>query len=331
MIKSVIVGCGAISAVHELAIKKFGELYGVCDISLDRADRYNTKHFNSIDDVLKDDNVDCVHICTPHYLHSEMLRAVIASGKAAIVEKPLAMNLSEIMPFYDELKNGKICVMLQNRYNHCIEEMKRIISSAHYGKVKGLKGILTWERTPEYYIHDSWRGKYSTEGGGLVINQAVHTLDLLEYLGGKALSIKATADTRVLNDVIEVEDTAEATLWLENGVRAIFYATNGYVQNSSYDIEVICETAALRYIWGKLYLCTADGQKVICDDTTEYGGKKYWGDSHYTVIRNFYSSLDGTELNYPDLDEGIKALRLTDALYESSKNGNVVQINDNLK
>lgn len=323
MIKSVIVGCGTIAPVHENAIKQNGVLYGVCDIDPKKTDKYDAKHFNCIDDVLSDGNVDCVHICTPHYLHAEMLYKVVKSGRAAVVEKPLAMNLSEIMSVYDEIKDGKICVMLQNRYNICIKELKRIISTEEYGRVKCLKGILTWERTPEYYMHDSWRGKYATEGGGLVINQAVHTLDLLEYLGGNAVRIKASADTRVLNDVIEVEDTAEATLWLENGVRAMFYATNGYAANSSYDIEAVCENAALRYIWGKLYLCTAEGEKIICDDTHDYNGKKYWGSGHNEVVHNFYGTLNGEKLSYPGLNDGIKAQKLIDGLYKSAKSGKV--------
>lgn len=323
MIKSVIVGCGAISSVHEQGIKQSGVLYGVCDIDAERMNKYDVKHFGSIDEVLKDDNVDCVHICTPHYLHAEMLHKVVKSGRAAAVEKPVALNLPQIMSVYDEIKDGKICVMLQNRYNTCIKELKRIISAEEYGRVKGLKGILTWERTPEYYMHDSWRGKYATEGGGLVINQAVHTLDLLEYLGGNAVKIKASADTRVLNDVIEVEDTAEATLWLENDVRAMFYATNGYASNSSYDIEVVCEKAVFRYIWGKLYLCNKEGEKIICDDSGECNGKKYWGASHNEVVNNFYRSLMGEKASYPVLDDGIKAQKLVDGLYKSAKSGEI--------
>ena len=317
---AVIVGCGAIAPIHAEAIKQseYAELYGVCDIDESKLNEYNVKKFTSFDEVLRDTDVDAIHICTPHYLHPDMIVKGINSGKSLVVEKPIAITIDALSRL-DTLcrePNCKILTVLQNRYNSCIVKMKEIVSGFDLGRLLGLKGNVCWLRDANYYQTSDWRGKWETEGGGLVINQAIHMLDMLNYLGGGAVAIKGSIDTRALNDAIEVEDTAEATLYFPGNVRGHFFATNAYSCNEPFEITLTFESGIVRYMDGKLF---DENFNVITVDQSSDGGKSYWGDSHKVVIDNFYSSLAGNAKPYPTIFDGIRATELALGLYESAK------------
>ncbi|MBR2472135.1 MAG: Gfo/Idh/MocA family oxidoreductase [Clostridia bacterium] len=326
-LNAVIIGCGAISKVHAAAINtsEFAKLYGVCDTDkakLDTAvETYGCKGYNSIEEVLADENVDVVHICTPHYLHAPMLEASVKAGKKVVVEKPMTMNFDEYRHAYDVVKeyNGTVCSIIQNRFNPCIVKIKEMIENGKYGKVMGLRGILTWKRDAKYYASGQWRGKWDTEGGGVVINQALHTIDLLCYLGKKPQSVKANYDNRSLQGIIEVEDTAEALIRMEDGVNALFYATNAYCRDSCYDLEVVLENAYLKYMLNNLYLIENGEMTLLESDKMEVCGKSCWGGGHATVIGNFYSNLTGHGGKYTPFESAEEYIGVFDALYKSAK------------
>ncbi len=324
---AVIIGCGAISVVHATAIQnsEFANLYGVCDTDKEKLDtaveKYGCKGYNSIDDVLADENVDCVHICTPHYLHAPMLEAAVKAGKKVVVEKPMTMNFNELRHAYDVVKeyDGKVCSIIQNRYNPCIVTIKEMIDSGKYGKLMGLRGILTWKRDAKYYASGPWRGKKETEGGGVVINQALHTIDLLCYLGNKPLAVKANCDNRSLQGIIDVEDTAEATIFMQDGISAQFYATNAYCRDSCYDLEIVLEKAYLKYMLSHLYLIEGSEMTLLGSDQATICGKSCWGGGHFTVINNFYSNLLGKGGDYTSFEDAVEYIGVLDALYKSSE------------
>lgn len=319
-LQCVVIGCGAIGPIHMEAIVACdaANLYGVCDILPERAQRYSQQYrckaFSSIEEVLSDPAVDSVHICTPHYLHVPMALAAAKAEKRIVLEKPIAMNTKDAAIVAQALENIPCCAIFQNRYNPCVKRMKHAVDKHTYGELLGLKGILTWCRTPQYYQSADWRGKWATEGGGLVINQAVHMLDLLQFLGGGAAAIQAHYDTRVLGDVIEVEDTAEATLYLHSGKLAHFYAINTYSTNSPYDIELHFERGILRYMYGKLYLVSGDALQLLESDDNAGKGKVYWGAGHAYVINAFYQGTD-----YTTISDALASISLVEGLYRSSR------------
>jgi len=326
-LNAVIIGCGAISVVHAHAINnsEFAKLYGVCDTDKDKLDAAVEKHgckgYTSIEEVLEDENVDVVHICTPHYLHAPMLEASVKAGKKVVVEKPMTMNFDQYRHAYAVVKeyDGAVCSIIQNRFNPCIVKIKEMIESGKYGNVTGLRGILTWKRDAKYYASGPWRGKWATEGGGVVINQALHTIDLLCYLGKKPKSVKANYDNRSLQGIIEVEDTAEATIRMEDGINALFYATNAYCRDSCYDLEVVMENAYLKYMLNNLYLIENGEMTMICSDKADVCGKACWGGGHATVIGNFYSNLCGHGGEYTPFEAAAEYIGVFDALYKSAK------------
>jgi len=321
---AVIVGCGSVAPVHAEAIinAESAKLYGACDTDGARlsgfSGRYNIKDFNSLNDVLNDANVDVVHICTPHYLHKDMILQCMESGKEIVAEKPVAITIEDLRLLYGAWQNtnSRIMSVLQNRLNPCVLKMKEMVSGNMFGKLLGLRGNLYWRRDQSYYSKDGWRGKRATEGGGLVINQAIHMLDMLDYLGGGAKEIKGGFDTRLLD--IEVEDTAEATLYFEDDVRGHFFATNTYGRDEPYEITLTFERETFRYVNKKLF---DGGFNLIAEDENGQYGKSCWGNSHRTIIDKFYSSLAGRSADYPSLRDGLRAAELALGLYESAKTG----------
>lgn len=326
---AVITGCGAIGPVHAEAVKNSDAayLYGVCDILPERAEalaeRYSCRAFTSYAQVLADEAVHSVHICTPHHLHSEMAVQAAAAGKQIVLEKPVAMNVSEARVVKAAVRTAGVscCAILQNRLNPCIEAAKSLIDEGSYGRLLGIKGFLTWKRTAEYYGSADWRGKWLTEGGGLLINQAVHMLDLLYYLGGEVVAVKGHIDTRALQEVIEVEDTAEATFYYKDGKRGWFYATNGYSEDSPFLLEMHLEHGVLRYIDNKLILKCNGEEQILADDmhsSKSSIGKAYWGSGHAQLIDQFYQSLAGHPASYSTLQDAAYSMGILDAIYASS-------------
>ncbi len=320
-----IIGYGAIAPVHADALKKIKNvsLYGICDTNSERAkkgaEEHGCKMFLDYSEVLSDKQVDVVHICTPHYLHESMAIAAIEAGKDVILEKPVSINKEELGILIKKAKDKKVCVMVQNRMNEAVQEFKKIIDTdKSLGKLLGGVASLTWYRTPEYYKKDSWRGKWETEGGGVLINQAIHLIDLISYLAGDIKSIKATISNKTLEDVIEVEDTADAILKLENDVRVSFYATIGYSSDLPMRLELQFENAVLRYADNVLYRIEGEKINVIGKVNNSFKGKKYWGSSHEVVIDAFYNGG-----KYPTIEDVENSMSTLFGIYESAKNNGI--------
>lgn len=332
MKKVCVVGCGSISPVHINALKetKYADLFAVCDIVPEKADKcankYGAKAFYNFDDVISCSEIDSVHICTPHYLHVEMAIKALESGKYVVLEKPAAINLEELKKLQEanEKHKGKLSLILQNRTNPCVVALNKDIKETDCGNLLGSKAFLTWKRTKEYYEKDAWRGKWATEGGGLMINQAVHILDLLCWLSGGVKSVKATMSNKTLADVIEVEDTAEALFKLKNGGDAVLFATNAYTPNGSVNLELNFENVTYRYADSFLYKIEKGKMPtIIADDNVSVKWKNYWGAGHLCAINAFYSAISGENNDYITLDDGLNSAKTLLAMYESAKNNGV--------
>ncbi len=316
-----IVGYGAIGPVHAKALLDIDgvELYGICDTNATRVQNgvstYHVKAFHNYKDVLADPMVDCVHICTPHYLHYEMICQALDAGKAVVSEKPVTMTKSQYYALLENEAANKVCVVLQNRLNPCVIKLKQIIDSEQFGKVRGIKGTVTWHRGRDYYEKDEWRGKWETEGGGALINQAIHTLDLMGYLAGKIKSVSASMCNHSLQDVIEVEDTVTARLLMDNDVTGIFFATNSYSDDSFPYIEVQFEYGCAQYMNRQLWI----NGKVIEEDRKSVVGKAYWGTSLSELLRLYYD-----EERYFSAHDIQNTMCAMFAAYESAKQGSKI-------
>ncbi|TDP95981.1 putative dehydrogenase [Halanaerobium saccharolyticum] len=325
-LKTAIIGCGNIHQVHADIIKNSDntELEYVVDIKENRAkksaEKYNCKYLTDYKDLL-DKNLDSVHICTPHFLHSSMAIDFLNSEINVLVEKPLALNYKEAQKVIkaDQNSSAKLGVCFQNRFNENIQRAREIIDSSELGELKGIKGIVTWHRDQNYYLKDDWKGYYKTEGGGVLINQAIHTLDLIQWFGGEIEAVKGNIDTRVLEDIIEVEDTADATLYFKNNAVGIFYATNGFSANSPVEIVVDFEKGSLRLFGDQLFVQKENEIKKFSEEK-ESKYKAYWGYGHQKLIESFYQAIiNNNNKNLIRAEEGIKTLELINKINDSSK------------
>lgn len=290
MKKVCIAGYGAIGPIHAKALEAIErvQLYGVCDIDPDRRrlcrEQYDVTGYEDFDAMLADTQIDSVHICTPHHLHYEMARKALAAGKSVVLEKPAARTRQEWNNMMGLKDADKVCLVLQNRLNPCVQRLRELISDGSLGNVKAARAVLTWQRDRAYYESADWRGRWSTEGGGLLINQAIHTLDFFSYLLGGIRKVRTTMCNHTLEGLIEVEDTLAAHLELAGGIRGVFFATNGYSENSSPFFEISFEKGIARYLDRKLWI---NGQ-MTAEDTSATVGKDYWGSGHSLLLRNFY-------------------------------------------
>ena len=312
-----IVGYGAIGPIHAGALETVenARLYAVCDCDEERilrcTDKYDVVAYTDFNEMLNDDNIDSIHICTPHYLHFDMVRLALEKGKDVVCEKPLSMNNEQFEKMLTLPGVEKVAVCFQNRFNTCVFKMKEILSEGTLGDIIGVRGLVTWNRDKAYYEADAWRGKWETEGGGVLINQTIHTLDLMGYLTDGFKSLKAKMANFSLEDVIEVEDSFMASLKTNSDVGAVFFATNAFPSNSSPDVQVVCENGTLHYTDDKLFL----GDELVCRDVTAKGEKAYWGTGHMTLLQQYYDF--GTYFSVFDSKNTMKTVF---AMYESAKN-----------
>lgn len=319
-----IIGYGAIGGTHAEALRYIDDvtIYGICDIVKEKADKgaekYDCKAFYDYDDCISDDRVESIHICTPHYLHYEMIKKAVDNGKTVVVEKPVVMTETELTELIESCAEASVYPVVQNRTNECIQKLKAIIGSdKSIGRLCAVKGILTWCRNEDYYKSAEWRGTLSQEGGGVLINQAVHTLDLMLYLGGMVSSVTASMSNKSLKGIIEVEDTVDAYMKFENGATGVFYATNAYGSNSSVQLELEFENASFVYMSGKLY---RNGD-FVCADETGFLGKPYWGLGHLRVFRELYTYGRGIGIN--DITPTMKTMF---AMYKSASENKEVLV-----
>ncbi len=311
-----VVGLGAISPLHINAIKKSGNatLYAVCDINPEKLQKFKEQGsvicYRDYEDVIKDESIDSVHICTPHYLHYEMVIKALEAGKKVVCEKPVTMTKEEFYKLLAHDLQKKVCVVLQNRYNPCTQKLKEIIENKTYGEILGTKAIVTWKRDKEYYESEPWRGFFKTEGGGALINQFVHTLDYFSYLISDIHSVKAQVANFSLENVIEVEDSVFTYLKLKNDTTGIFFATNAHVVSTPPEFEVVFENATVRYADN----CLLSNGVILEKDEVATGKKAYWGLSHEKLISNFYDK--GIYFCPKDIKNTMEAMF---SIYESAK------------
>ena len=318
-----VIGCGAISGNHIKGILASGQiLCALCDVDPAQAEVAIEKHglekipvYTDYKKMLDVEKPDAIHICTPHYLHVPMAKEALAAGKHVFLEKPVGMSEADAASLGEALSaaKGKLCVCFQNRYNDTTAAIDRLVEK--YGKPKGCRAFVNWSRDGAYYTESGWRGAYATEGGGVMINQAIHTLDLMLRYMGKPLSLSATTANHHLKGVIEVEDTCEIFLRFEDGGVGNFYATTSYTANASIILELSFPGHTVSFIGGKVY---DDGEPVaLAENTSKTVGKSYWGKAHKDLISLFYEALEKDEPSPVPLSDGALALSVLLAAYRS--------------
>ena len=335
MKKAAIVGCGGISAVHAGVLDMMDnvQLVACADIRLERAaamaEKYGLHAYDSLEKMLDAEEIDVLHICTPHYLHVPMVAEAHRRGIHVFTEKPPAINWEQKKELFEMASDGgaRIGVCFQNRYLDATKKIKSLLESGEAGKVKGIRGFVTWARDEHYYVDSGWRGKLATEGGGALINQSIHTMDLMNWFMGRPCGVEALCANRHLKGVIEVEDTVDALIDYD-GVPGIFYATTAFGVNSPVLIELACENMTIRMEESEF---TIKRPGEAPERTTfvrpALPGKDYWGVGHHDCIADFYAALEEDRPFQNDVPSIENTLDLMLSVYESAgKNGEPVTL-----
>ena len=291
-----IIGCGGIAQVHAQVLSNMEEveLAACADIRPERAQALAEKHglhaYSSLEEMLENEKLDVVHICTPHYLHTPMAQQLAQRGIAIFSEKPPAITREQWQQFRAAAEKVPVGICFQNRYNPNVVELKRILQEQPYGALKGARAFVTWKREAPYYLESGWRGTWATEGGGALINQTIHTLDLLIWLMGAPDEVHGTMSNRHLKGVIEVEDTVEA--WLRMGSQtALFYGSTAYSTDAPVLMDFHFDNAVVRLENERLEV-HQNGQIERREYPMEAKlGKGYWGNGHRACIHDFYHCL----------------------------------------
>jgi UDP-N-acetyl-2-amino-2-deoxyglucuronate dehydrogenase len=239
-----IIGCGMISGWHAEAISRVprARLVGVTDAVAElrngTARKYEVNSYESVEKMLADPEVRIVSICTPSGLHAPLAIRAAQAGKHVIVEKPMAINLKDADQMIEtcERNRVKLCVISQLRFSPAIQQIKQALEESLLGRVVLGDLYMKFNRSQEYYDKGNWRGTWEMDGGGALMNQGIHGVDLLRYLMGPVKSVSAHA--RTLARKIAVEDTAVAILEFQNGAVGVIEATTSVYPGSSRHLEI---------------------------------------------------------------------------------------------
>lgn len=330
-----VVGCGMISRNHLRVLKKMKniEISSVVDIKKDRADstakKYGCKAYYDFESMLDEDKPDSIHICTPHYLHVPMAVAALKRGIHVLCEKPCAITREDLTVLRQAQKESTATfgVCFQNRYIASVRAIKDILDKRIYGKPTSARAFVHWCRDEDYYS-DDWHGTLEKEGGGVTVNQSIHTQDLLRYLiGSDSVSVTAHTFNDHLKGIIEVEDTVHALIEYENGVTALFNATTAFDKNMPAMIDIICKRATLRIEGENAYvIMMGKVKKLRLKNKESLIGKSYWGSGHSPLIKDFYTCIEKNKTFSIDAFEGGKAVREFLAIYKSSQTDEKVKL-----
>lgn len=337
-----LLGVGTVYEVHKNAILNTEglSLRALCDIDKSKLEQERNRLiekgldvncYTNINDLLLDSNIDSVHVLLPHFEHLEACEKVIKSNKRLFCEKPLSCNSIAGQSFINRfnLDKQQSCLCLQNRFNNSVRLAKKIINSGELGKLVSVSAQVLWYRSSDYYKVAPWRASFLKAGGGTMINQSIHTIDLLSYLLGPIRSVRGHIYNLASYD-IEVEDSASVCFEYFSGVKGYFHSTVVNSSNDSVKIFMHFEDAELRIEDYRLILIKDNKFEVLIEDEKMSACKSYYGSSHLRLIRRFYGiendlMFEGEDL-FPRLVDGLASLKFIDAVRESSKSNKLVML-----
>ena len=329
-LKVAVIGCGIISGMHLDAIQALdmAELAAVCDIREDKAKeaaaKYGGKIYTDYREMFLKEHLDVVHICLPHYLHTIVARDALEAGIHVLSEKPMSIQYEDAVKTVEMAENYGLQygVIFQCRYNTPSIHIKKRIKDGRLGKVQCARVVLTWYRPDEYYSGSDWKGTWDKEGGGVIINQTIHSIDLANwFIDSEPVEVVAALTNRK-HKAVEVEDTAEGMIRYQNGSHMMFYASNNYPCDEPIEIRLVCEHGKVVFSYEYAELIYEDGtmesvknqhQKIV-----DYSkGKDYWGFQHAVQIHQFYQAVLGNEKLEISGREALKIQRIICDIYRN--------------
>jgi UDP-N-acetyl-2-amino-2-deoxyglucuronate dehydrogenase len=343
--KIALIGAGVIGRHHGLVVSQLAdrlELVAVADVQVERARRLAAERggqaFASLSDALAAVDVDIVAVCTPTGRHGEVAVEALEAGKHVIVEKPAEITVARTDEIIEaQQKAGTlVTVVSQHRFDHATEVLLDAIERGELGRLTSGIASIDWWRGQTYYDSGDWRGTWDLDGGGALMNQGVHTVDLLVAAMGRPVEVFAYTAT-LAHERIEVEDVAVGVVRFASGALGVLHATTAAYPGLSARLQVHGDRGSAVIDNDQLLFLrrTAPGS-----DTEEhaYGSTSARGvptpgsdpgqlsDSHRLQYLNFLGALDGTDRLRVDLETNRQSIAVITGGYESARTGRPVSL-----
>lgn len=331
-----IVGMGGMGTAHAKSIiaGEAGriELSAVCDRKEELLKPFeDAKHFDDSDAMIASGDIDAILICTPHYSHTTIGIAALQAGLHVLVEKPISVHKADCERLIAAHKDKKqiFAAMFNQRTTPAYLKLRELIQKGELGKIQRINWIITdWFRTDYYYASGDWRATWGGEGGGVLLNQCPHQLDLWQWLFGMPSKVKAFCQIGRFHD-IEVEDDVTAYLEYEDGATGVFITTTGEAPGTN-RLEVVGENGKIvidgrdSIAFTRNEIPTPEHQKAVQNG---FSKPSVWNveipihgenPQHKGILKNFAEAiLDGAELLAP-AEEGIHSVELGNAMLYST-------------
>ncbi len=342
-----IIGVGGMGSAHIGFIQNLPrvKITALCDLDKAKVDALAAKHsakayYDGVK-MLKSGDIDAVLIATPHYFHTTYAIEAFKAGIHVLSEKPIAVHKADAQKMIDAHKKNKkvlFSAMFQQRTLGIYRKLKQMLDSGEFGEVKRINWIITnWFRTQRYYDSGGWRATWGGEGGGVLLNQCPHNLDLLQWLFGMPSKIRAFCELGKYHD-IEVEDDVTAYCEYPNGATGVFITSTGDFPGTN-RLEITCDRGRVIVDNGKIMFNRTEESVSEFSKTTDkmFDGPQIWNvevpyqetgsaPAHQKITENFANAiLDGSELLVQG-EEGINSVELANAMLYSSMKGKTVNL-----
>ena len=332
------VGGGFVAkALKMLEDEGLASLMVVCDSVEQKAKEYAStygakSYATDFGEMIRTSRLDAVAISTPHYMHFPMALEAIEAGISVILDKPMTVNTKEADELIRRASERGIAlgVMLQNRMSDDSQRVRQVVDAGGMGKMILGEATVKWFRDLDYYAKSPWRGRKVSEGGGVLINQAIHTLDLLLWFMGPVKHVEAEVDT--LDHDIEVEDVAVASLRFASRALGIIQASTATYPGFPSRLELHGTEGCALFETDRLTKLVSKGREEEIAQTTK-ASVGSWSrpeavlpTNHYRVLKDFVSAIKEGRRPRIDGQEGRRSIELIEAIYESSSSGCQVAI-----
>jgi UDP-N-acetyl-2-amino-2-deoxyglucuronate dehydrogenase len=309
-----IVGCGVIGKLHgqQLKLIQDAEIVAFADAIEERArayaEEFGGQAYADYEEMLKNEQIDIISVCTPSGMHGDMAIAAAKYGKHVIVEKPINVTLEQADRMIAACREAGVTLscIFQHRFDPATQRVKQHLERGKFGRLVLVNAHVHWYRSDAYYASGAWRGTWKLDGGGVLMNQAIHTVDLLQYLGGPVSQIYARTRNR-LHPSIEVEDVAVATVDFAGGAIGTITATTCAYPGLSTRLEIIGEHGS----------CIIEDNKLIYEHfkTAEDVGTHGLGKAASNAVNDNDAGSEGVahrvygNTHYHQFEDVIRAIR----------------------
>jgi UDP-N-acetyl-2-amino-2-deoxyglucuronate dehydrogenase len=340
-----LIGTGMISHFHAKAIAAIrGAKLVACFDHLPKyahafADQYGCKAYESLKELMDDPDVDIVNICTPSGSHMDPAVAAANAGKHVAVEKPLEITLKRCDKIIDVCKKNKVrlCAILPSRFSPVNQELKSAIDSGRFGTLTLGDTYVKWWRTQEYYDSGGWRGTWEMDGGGAYMNQAIHQVDLLNWMMGDVVEVTGMTTT-IAHKRIEVEDVGVATLRFKNGAIGVIEATTSAWPGLQKKTEIhgtqgtviVEQDSLLQWEFEKKDRRDASIRRKYAADSATSGGaadpKAISFQGHKDQLQDFVYAIKNNTAPKVDGVDGRRSVEIILAIYKAAWSGKTIKL-----